>query len=185
MLAVTLLTGCRTRNKSLGITEYRTAKISRIQQDSAVETKDSAIVKNKIRKTEQTKEKSVSEDIEIRGKTDSIQKDFDFHNVVNGDTLQVIHISGNADFVVKTRRQESQQQEISTSDKEDLNIIAKVARKAVAQSTIEQAAGKIKEVTKEVKSTGFQWPAWLIVGICAIALLVLWYLGISLKSWKK
>ena len=56
----------------------------------------------KTEKIEQ-KEKSNDGDIVIKGKTDSLNKDFKFHNVVNGDTISDIYISGNADFVIKNR----------------------------------------------------------------------------------
>ena len=108
-----------------------------------------------------------------------MNKDFRFHNVVNGDTISDIYISGNADFIIKNRWTQIDKKEIKETVTENLNIVARVARKSVAQKTIKKVAEKIKAKEVSVKSSGFQFPVYLIIGLAVLLLIVLWFL------WKK
>lgn len=139
----------------------------------------------KIDKIEIKKDQTVKEndgDIIIKGKTDSL-KDFNFHNIVDGDTLSDIYISGNADFMIKNRWKKTEKKEIEKSESERLNIIAEIARKSVAQSTIKEVAKELKTKEVKVKSTGFGLPVYLIIGGAVIVVILLfWFFGMPKKN---
>lgn len=173
-----LLTSCRSRNKHVEISEYKLAEVTRIDTNTVVseEKKVQDLEKSTV-KTDQ-KEKENNGDIIIKGKTDSL-KDFTFHNVVNGDTLSDIHISGNADFIIKNRWKQIEKKEVTEKVTEKINLVAQIARKSVAQSTIKNVAEKLRTKETEVKSTGFSFPVYLIVGLAVLLLILLWFL------WRK
>lgn len=185
ILLSSLLFGCRSRKKQLEITDYRTAEITKadtLKVDS-VRKAESRKITDQI--TVNKKEKQAEGEIEIKGKTDSANV-FDFHNVVNGDTLQVIHIAGNADFTIKSKHlQKSEQSEIK-KEAQYSNIIQEVARKAVAQSTIKETAGKIRQEAKKIESKGFTFGAWVSLAAAAVLVALLswsyFYLG---GNWRR
>lgn len=185
ILLSSLLFGCRSMKKQLEITDYRTAEITKadtLKVDS-VRKSESRKITDQI--TVDKKEKQAEGEIQIKGKTDSANV-FDFHNVVNGDTLQAIHIAGNADFTIKSKHlQKSEQSEIK-KEAQYSNIIQEVARKAVAQSTIKETAGKIKQEAKKIESKGFTFGAWVSLAAAGVLVALLswsyFYLG---GSWRR
>ena len=95
MLILLLVLNCRSRKKALQINEYRTAEVERIDTDTMETLMQQEQKKVSVKKTEQEKLKENDGDIIIKGKTDT-GNDFHFHNVVDGDTLSDITISGTA-----------------------------------------------------------------------------------------
>ena len=173
-----LILGCRSRKKAVEISEYKLAEVTKIDTNTVVSSEKKAQeVEKTIIKSDQ-KEKENDGDVLIKGKTDSLQ-DFKYHNVVNGDTISDIYISGNADFVIKNRWKQIDKKEIKETVTEKLNIIANIARKSVAQKTIKEVAEKIKSKEVSVKSSGFQFPMYIIIGFAVLLLVLLWFL------WKK
>ena len=174
-----LILGCRSRKKAVEISEYKLAEVTKIDTNTVVSSEKKAQeVEKTIIKSDQ-KEKENDGDIIIKGKTDSLNKDFKFHNVVNGDTISDIYISGNADFIIKNRWKQIDKKEIKETVTEKLNIIANIARKSVAQKTIKEVAEKIKSKEVAVKASGFQFPVYIIIGFAVLLLVLLWFL------WKK
>lgn len=144
------LMSCRSRKKQVEISEYRLAEVTKIDTNTVVSNEKKAQEIDKISTKTDQKIKQNDGDIIIKGKTDSI-KDFTFHNVVNGDTLSDIHISGNADFIIKNRWKQSEKTEVTEKVTEKLNIVAEIARKSVAQSTIRDVAEKFKKKEIDIK----------------------------------
>ena len=174
-----LILGCRSRKKAVKISEIQRTETTKADTNVVVsEEKKLHDLDKKTEKIDQ-KEKSNNGDIVIKGQTDSLNKDFRFHNVVNGDTISDIYISGNADFIIKNRWKQIDKKEIKEKVVEKLNIVAQVARKSVAQKTIKEVAEKIKSKEVAVKSSGFQFPVYLIIGLAVFLLILLWFF------WKK
>lgn len=173
-----LILGCRSRKKAVEISEYKLAEVTKIDTNTVVSSEKKAQeVEKTIIKSDQ-KEKQNDGDVLIKGKTDSLQ-DFKYHNVVNGDTISDIYISGNADFIIKNRWKQIDKKEIKETVTDKLNIIATIARKSVAQKTIKEVAEKIKSKEVSVKASGFQFPMYIIIGFAVLLLVLLWFL------WKK
>ena len=174
-----LILGCRSRKKTVQISEIQRTETTKADTNVVVsEEKKLHELDKKTEKIDQ-KEKSTDGDIVIKGKTDGLNKDFKFHNVVNGDTISDIYISGNADFVIKNRWKQIDKKEIKETVTDKLNIIATIARKSVSQKTIKEVAEKIKSKEVSVKSSDFQFPMYIIIGFAVLLLIVLWFL------WRK
>ena len=172
------LLSCSSRKKHVEFSEEGKTEVERISLDSLKSEIAKTETKKVIDKTIEQKKNEISGDIIIKGKTDSLQ-DFKFHNVVNGDTLQVINIKGNSTFEIKNKYSKSEEKTVEKNKEENLNIIQQVARTAVAKTTIKKIATEMKKVDKDVKSKGFTFPVYLIAGIVIVVLVLLWFL------WKK
>ena len=173
-----LLTSCRNRTKHLEFSEYRSAEVTKIDTNTVVSTEKQMqeSIKKERKIDQQIRENEGN--ITIKGKTDSI-KDFRFSNVVGNDTISDIYISGNADFIIKNRWKQIDKKEVITELAENINIVAEIARKSVAQSTIKEVAEVINKKEVTVKSKGFVFPVYLIIGGAVLFLISLFFL------WKK
>lgn len=170
--------GCRSRKKAVEISEYKLAEVTKIDTNTVVSSEKKAQEVEKTMVKSDQKEKVNHGDVLIKGKTDSLQ-DFKYHNVVNGDTISDIYISGNADFIIKNRWKKIDKQEIKETVKEKINIVAEIARKSVSQNTIKNVAEKIRTKETNVKSSGFTFPIYVIIGFAVLLLILLFVL------WKK
>lgn len=172
------LLSCSSRKKNVEFSEEGKTEVERISLDSLKSETAKTETKKVTDRNIDQKKNEISGDIIIKGKTDSLQY-FNFHNVVNGDTLQVINISGNSTFEIKNKYSKSEEKTVEKNKEENLNIIQQVARTAVAKTTIKKIASEMKKEDKDVKSNGFTFPVYLIGGIVIVVLVLLWFL------WKK
>lgn len=170
-----MLMSCQNRKKALQISEYRSAEIEKIDTNTVVSNEKAVKDRVEVVKKKDQKIKENIGDVVIKGKTDSI-KDFRYSNVVGNDTISDIYISGNADFIIKNRWKQSEIKEIIEEKSDKTNIVAEVARKVVAQSTIKEVASELKNKTLEVKKSGFSLPIYLIFGGVFLIIVILWFL---------
>lgn len=178
LLLLSLMTSCRSRKKAVEIEKEKIHEVIKTDTNIVTSEEKKLVHLEKVdQKTEQT-EKDNSGDIIIKGNTEK-DKDFHYHNVVDGDTISDILIKGNADFVIKNRWKVSEKKEVIETVKENLNLVAKIARKSVAQSTIKDVAKEVKKVEKEVESKGFVFPIYLLGGLALLLVIVLFFL------WRK
>lgn len=182
LLILATMSQCSSRKKSVRNTEIKISEVLKTDTNTVVSAEDKAIVAEKVNKVLQKKEQENVGDVVIKGKTDSA-KDFRFHNIVKGDTLADIYISGNADFTIVNRWKENKTEEKQISEIENLNIIAKVARKAVAATTIKENATSIREAEKSIKATGFSLPIYLIGGGAVVLLILLYFFFGDVKKF--
>lgn len=155
-----LILGCSTKRKNVSFAKEAKTEIERIKVDSATETKQEQkqIEKTDIKSSE--KKEELKTDVSIIGKTD-VSNPFQYHNILNGDTLQSISIFGTADFKINNHYAKSEKTIDEKKEVEKLNVIQEVARKSVAKSTIKEVASELKKVDKQIKERSFTLGAWL------------------------
>lgn len=174
ILVATITNSCRSKLK---ITEYsKGAEIERIQTDTnkVVSIKEDLQAIKQSEKDVILKHNQNAGEIQINGKTDSANN-FTYYNVQNGDTLQAISINGNADFIFRNKWNQEDKKETVKEKTEEINKVAKVARKAVSQKMIKEIAKEAKNVNTEVKSTGFPFNIYVCGLIVVIVLILIWY----------
>ena len=165
-----LILGCRTKQKVVSVTEQSKTEIERVKLDSIKEQAVKQETKKISDNTVQEKKDEFSGDIIIKGKSDSLNP-LQFHNVVNGDTLQSISIRGNADYIINNHFQKNDNKKTESGKEESTNIIQQTARDLVSKETINEVAHTVTESTKKIKVTGFQagaWIVWLFFGVLII-----------------
>ena len=182
LLLILILTNCRSRKKE--VLERNESKTETI-----VSKVDSNFVLNQAKKDNIKQDVKLQKDqsinngsVIIKGKVDTISTDFKYDNIVDGDTISSIFIKGNATFEIKNNWNKKKEKIDSVSVSQSENFVSEIARASVSKKNIKKAAEKIKETTKEIKTTGFSFPVYLIFGI---VLLVAVVLIIIIKNIKK
>lgn len=172
--------GCRTKQKAVTMTKEIRTEASQVKLDSLKETAIKQETKKIVDNTIQDKKNEFSGDIFIKGKSDSLNP-LEFHNVVNGDTLQSISIRGNADYIIQNRFQKADNSKSESTKEEKLDVIQKAARDLVSKETIKDVAATVETKTRQITSRGFQAGAWIIWGIIGIVLVVAGYIYFYFK----
>lgn len=169
-----LIIGCRTKQKVVSVTEEGKTEIELVKLDSVKEQNVKQETKKVTDNTVQEKKDEFSGDIIIKGKSDSLNP-LQFHNVVNGDTLQSISIHGNADYIINNHFQKKENKKTEAGKEESTNIIQETARDLVSKETINKVAHKVTESTKKIKITGFEVGAWIFFTILGVTLILLFF----------
>lgn len=136
--------------------------------------------------TVQEKKDDFSGDIIIKGKADSLNP-LEYHNIINGDTIQSISIKGNADYQINNHFQKTDNNKTESGKEESLNVIQKAARDMVSKETIKDVASTVETKAKEITEKGFTSGVWftvIIIGISALVLLFL-YIWLRKTTWFK
>lgn len=179
LLAISFIfSACRSRKKAVEYISEQKREVLTVDSAAVTETEEKVQAVKTEKKKEETKSNQAAGEVEIKGNANGANP-FKYENIVNGDTLQTITINGNADFVIRNRFTREETIKAVENFTENLDIVATVARKAVAQSTIKDVAHTIKKVEKSTSSKGFGFPVYLFGFLFALIAFVLWFV------WKK
>jgi len=171
ILLSSFLLGCRTKQKAVSFTKEGRTEIERVKFDSLKELNSKQETKKVIDNTVQEKKDEFSGDIIIKGKSDSLNP-LQFHNIVNGHTLQSISIRGNAEYSINNHFQKNNNQKSESGKEEKTNIIQQTARDLVSKETIKEVASTVSNTTKKITSKGFQAGAWIVWTVLGIVLIL-------------
>lgn len=177
-MSLIIMNSCRNRTKAVERLKERSEETIKQNSIIVVEKKDEVIDKKKEIVKIDKKEQSISGTSSIKGAT-TPDNDFNYYNIIAGDTLQKIHINGSADFTILNNYVKSEVKSEAVKIVDNLNIVGEIARKSVAVETIKTVAKDIKKVETSVKNKGFAFPFYVIFLIGMIAIFIIWFL------WRK
>ncbi len=178
VLSLLLSFGCKTKK----VVKTQSKEVEKIESISKVESTEKEIIKESVNeniiqdKKEEKKEEKIA--IEISGKVNK-ENPLTYYNVVNGDTIDLFKIVGNADFIFKksSHTQNSQINNNSNTTSSNSKDNEKSISNAVenVKNVVKEAQNKTVEVVKQDFTIG-SYIVFLIWGIVIIALcvLILW-----------
>lgn len=167
--------GCKTK-KVLKTEAKETYKSEEILKSQTIDN-EKIEVKKFIESQEQKKEDKKEEktDIQISGKVDK-ENPVTYYNVVDGDTIDLFKISGNADFIFKSSK---------STQKSTINnkAVDNTTDSRNSERTVSNAVENVKSVVKEVQTKTVEvvkkdftigsYFVFFLWGLAAIALLIL------------
>lgn len=179
-----LILGC----KSKKVLKSKTSELETIQtisekkEQKQIEKSEQKQETKKVDLVDQKKESQT--EIEIKGKAET-DKPIELFNIENGDTLQSIKITGNADVSIKTKTAKSDQVKKENVASESSNKLEEISKQIVNEDNLKKAGKQINESATEVTTTtGTFWSFGLIGGLGAFALFLV-ALFIYFKNYRK
>lgn len=184
LIMILLLIGCKSKKvlKST-ISETEITQINSEKKEQNIIEKD--IHRQETKKTQvSNQKKETATDIEVKGKAED-GKPLEIYNIENGDTLQSIKITGNAQVHVRAKTSKSDQVKKENTSESLLDQFKEFSEKLVKDNNVEQRVREAKEKSKEsVTRTGTFWSFGLIAGLGTIALFLI-ALFIYFKNYRK
>jgi hypothetical protein len=184
ILSFFLISGCKskkvlkTKSSELETVQVTTEKKEEKQIEKVEQKKET----KKIDLVDQKKETQT--EIEIKGKAET-DKPIELYNIENGDTLQTIKVTGNADVQIRTKTNNSKQVKKENSNIESTNKLEEFAKKIVNEDNLKKTGKDIKNTAKEVTTTtGTFWSFGLIGGLSAFTILLIG-IFIYFKNYRK
>lgn len=182
-----LILGCKTKRAL----KNQTKTVERIEATSKVKsTEKETLNEASTVKAVQTKEATVKEnksDVQITGKVDA-QNPLTYYNIVNGDTLDLFSIRGNADFIFKSSSLNSDKKENTSSVNNSANT--KDSDKTISK-VVEDVKNTVKEVqtkTVEVVKKDFTIGSYIVFILWGIVIIVIFALVLWIRKstwWTK
>jgi len=187
ILSVFFLLGCRskiTKKEKLKSEESTEIQIEK-KSDSLQQNKE---VKKEIKKSEVSeRKKDTSTEIEVTGKAET-GKPIEIYDIQDGDTLQALKVTGNADVHIKSKRSNSDSFKKENSEVESENLLEKLSRAAVKEKNLVKAGKAIKNSAKDLKvtdtSTGIYITAITLGTVAIIVLIIFLYFKKNKKDGK-
>lgn len=169
-----LILGCKTKK----VLKTNVKEVEKIETISKTESTEKSQVKEltsaKIAQVQQEEKKEEKIDVEINGKVDK-DNPLTYYNVVNGDTIDLFKITGNADFIFKSSKHNKKSDinnnsTTNTSNSKDSDISIYNAVENV-KNTVKQVQTKTVEVVKKDFTIG-SYIVFLLWGLAIIALII-------------
>ena len=184
IISLFLISGC----KSKKVLKTKSSELETIQiysekkEEKHVEKTEQKQEAKKIDLVDQKKESQT--EIEIKGKAET-NKPIELFNIENGDTLQSIKVTGNAEVQIRTKTNNSNQVKKENTSSESNNKLEAFAKSIVNEDNLKNTGKVINTSAKEVTTTtGTFWSFGLIAGL-GTAALVLIALFIYFKNYRK
>ncbi len=170
VLSLFLILGCKSKKVlKTKASELETVQIiSEKQVEKQVEKLEQ---KQEVKKSDLVDQKKENQtEVEIKGKAET-DKPIELYNIENGDTLQTIKVTGNADVSIKTKTNNSNQVKKENISSESHNKLEEFAKKIVNEDNLKKAGKDIKSSAKEATTTtGTFWSFGLILALGAMTL---------------
>lgn len=172
---------CRTKHKITTLEKESRKESEKVKVDSfslqnlkTSQSKSTNVLLNE-------KNNEISGDLLIQGESD-VANPFVFHNVVGGDTIQLISIIGNAKYAISNHYAKAEYKKTEVTKEKSNNSIKDSAHRTVSKETIKEAASEVSEETKKIKVNGFEVAAWIFITILGITLILLFFTYKYLKK---
>lgn len=178
MVMSLLLMGCKSKKVIKEREISKEIQKSELKKDSTT-VKDFVQEKDSIIKTEK-KELSNNQETEItvKGKVDK-DNPLALHDIKNGDTLQSILISGNADVIITSKNKTSDNKKSDLESKSISDKLKDFSQNIVEENNLDERFSDMKKKAKDVKisdtSTGIYIVAGILGAVAIIALFVFLY----------
>ncbi|WDF45239.1 hypothetical protein PQ459_10045 [Chryseobacterium sp. KACC 21268] len=184
ILSIFVLFGCRTKvtkKEKFKSEEYSEIQITK-KSDSLIQEKDQ---KKEVKKSESSDQKKESAtEIEIKGKAET-GKPLEIFDIENGDTIQALTVTGNADVKFKSKRSNSDKSKRSNSESESENLLEKYARAAVKEENLKKAGKSIQNSAKDLKTTDTTTGIYITAIILGAIAIIMTFIFIYFKKNKK
>jgi len=184
ILSLFLILGCKSKKVlKTKSSELETIHIySEKKEEKQVEKAEQKQEAKKIDLVDQKKESQT--EIEIKGKA-AIAKPIELFNIENGDTLQSIKVTGNAEVQIRTKTNNSNQVKKENTASESNNKLEEFAKSIVNEDNLKNTGKVINTSAKEVTTTtGTFWSFGLIAGLGTVALFLI-ALFIYFRKYRK
>lgn len=184
ILSILCILGCRTKTfkkEKFKSDEYSEIKIDK-KTDSLVQEKEH---KKDVKKTESSEQKKESStEIEVDGKAET-GKPLEIYDIDNGDTLQALTVTGNADVKFKTKRSNSELKKTEKSESESQNALEKLSRAVVKEENLKKTGKEINKKAKDLKFTDTSTGIYITAIALGVVAIVMLFLFIYFKKRKE
>jgi len=184
ILSLFLILGCKTKKvlKTKSSETETVHVVTEKKQEQHIEKVEQKKEEKNIHLADQKKESQT--EIEVKGNAET-DKPIEVYNIENGDTLQSIKVTGNAEVSIKTKTAKSDQVKKENSSSGSENKLEKFAKGIVNESNLKKAGKQINNSAKNVTTTTGTFWSFGLLAILGVVAIVVTGLIIYFKKYRK
>ena len=181
IMTLLLLVGCKTKKVSKSSESSKEVQKTENKKDSTSQ-KSSVQEKDSVTKTEKKERiKDQETEITVKGKVDK-DNPLELHDIKNGDTLQSIRITGNADVVIKSKNKTSENSKKESKSETISDKIKEFSQNIVDENNISERASYVKNKVKDLQVTDTSTGVYITVIILGVVAIVMLFFFIYFKK---
>ena len=181
IMTLLLLVGCKTKKVSKSSESSKEVQKTEIKKDSTsqnqVEQKKQSEVK--FDKTEKSNEQET--EITVKGKVDK-DNPLELNDIKNGDTLQTIRISGNADVTITSKNKSSDNKKSESESKTITDKLKDFSQNIVDENNLSERVSAMKNKAKDLKVTDTSTGVYITGIILGVVVIVMLFFFIYFKK---
>ncbi|VXB02422.1 hypothetical protein [Chryseobacterium sp. 8AT] len=180
-LAVLLMMGCKTKQivkSSETQKEFEKVNSKKDSIQNEVKNQEKEVISEK-KSTDQKKDSQTEIDIIGKAETD---KPLEIFNIENGDTLQSLKVTGNANVIFRSKASKSNEVKTERKSESLVEKFKQFSENIVEENNVKERFKEVKNKTKDVKVKGFQAGTWIVITIVIFFLIFIFFIY---KYFKK
>lgn len=175
ILMLILQLSCSTKRKKETFEKRKSESSFQSVKDTLVQETNKVVEQKKEEKVKTEQVKNEQSELEVKGKAET-DKPVEIYDIQNGDTLQVLKVTGNADIYYKKKSSNETKETKETKEEKSENKVEKFLKKVVNENEIKAAAEEIKTKASDIKvkdTTFGVYITFFLYAVIVICLLLL------------
>ena len=181
IMTLLLLVGCKTKKVSKSSESSKEVQKTEIKKDSTSQNQVEQKKQSEIKSDKTEKSKDQETEITVKGKVDK-DNPLELHDIKNGDTLQSIRITGNADVVIKSKNKTSENSKKESKSETISDKIKEFSQNIVDENNISERASYVKNKVKDLQVTDTSTGVYITVIILGVVAIVMLFFFIYFKK---
>jgi len=170
VILLILFSSCRSRSVQKEQISVAETKTETVQQAEEVVKEVRQEVKTEVKKDTAVKQTEKETEKEITG---TVEPETPFSYIETTPTgTRTTTITGKANFSIKEKTREQQKEEDLKEASSSLSALVDVAKKNSEETNVSDFTADLSAKASDVKSRGFSAPVYVIVGFCAVILVL-------------
>lgn len=167
-----ILSSCVSKKKMKLLETSKTENFLQMEKDSSISNVAKVTeVKQEIKqKTETSKEEET--ETEVKG-TAEPGKPVQIYDIKDGDTLQSLTVTGNANVIYKKKTKISENNKTETKKEEFSNSVEQFLKTAVNEKVLEKTGTEIRKQVKETAKTDTSFGVYITAFLCFVVVVCL------------
>ena len=182
-MTLLLLVGCKAKKVSKSSESSKEVQNTEIKKDSTsqnqVEQKKQSEVK--FDKTEKSNEQEP--EITVKGKVDK-DNPLELNDIKNGDTLQTIRISGNADVTITSKNKSSDNKKSESESKTITDKLKDFSQNIVDENNLSERVSAMKNKAKDLQVTDTSTGVYITIIVLGAVAIMMLFIFLYLKKSK-
>ncbi len=182
-MTLLLLVGCKAKKISKSSESSTDVQKTEIKKDSTSQNQVEQKKQSEIKSDKTEKSKDQETEITVKGKVDK-DNPLELHDIKNGDTLQSIRITGNADVVIKSKNKTSENSKKESKSTTISDKIKEFSQNIVDENNISERASYVKNKVKDLQVTDTSTGVYITIIVLGAVAIVMLFIFLYLKKSK-
>lgn len=182
-MTLLLLVGCKTKKVLKSSESSKEVQKTEIKKDSTSQNQVEQKKQSEIKSDKTEKSKDQETEITVKGKVDK-DNPLELNDIKNGDTLQTIRISGNADVTITSKNKSSDNKKSESESKTITDKLKDFSQNIVDENNLSERVSAMKNKAKDLQVTDTSTGVYITIIVLGAVAIMMLFIFLYLKKSK-